>query len=84
MAASVALLPIVLMFGVLALGLVLGVVVTCVRMLLRRQGQVQLTRTEAEQLAHLERGLERMEERIGNMETILLDKNKADQFEVHR
>jgi phage shock protein B len=77
-------LPVVLMFAVLTLGLLLGVIFACVRMLLRRQAGVQLTRSEAEQLARLEHGLDRMEQRIENMETILLDREKSNSYEVHR
>jgi phage shock protein B len=51
--------------------------IVCVRLLFRRQDKVLLSRSEAQQLAKLERGLEKMEERIGNMETILLSRDPA-------
>lgn len=84
MSPDLAIVPVVLMFGILALGLVLGVVFACVRMLLRRQTDVQLTRNQGEQLERLQRGLDRMEQRIENMETILLDRDKSEHYEVHR
>jgi phage shock protein B len=77
MVSGIGLLSLLVVAG-LGLLFVVFMIVGCVRLLFRRQDRVLLSRTEAEQLARLDRGFERMEERIENMETILLNRDPAD------
>ncbi|MCX7719166.1 MAG: hypothetical protein N2111_12315 [Candidatus Sumerlaeaceae bacterium] len=63
---------------VLVVAILVGGAVAIVRMLLSRRDSQMLTSEERMQLQRLEKLLDRMEERISNLETILMNISAAD------
>lgn len=66
------------LLSVLVLAILVGGAVAIVRMLLSRRDSQMLTSEERMQLQRLMRLLDRMEERISNLETILMNTSAAD------
>lgn len=79
---EIAFLPLALL-PLLAFAFLAVIVFLIVRTLISRQDNVKLSREEAEQLQYLLRSVDRMEERIANLETILQDKGKEAPREYH-
>ncbi len=80
---EIAFLPLALL-PLLAFGFLAVIVFLIVKTLISRQDNVKLSRDEAEQLQYLLHSVDRMEERIANLETILQDKGHEASREYHR
>jgi len=73
---------IILLIAGVPLALLIIVTALIVRALLGRQDRVSLTREEAEQLRRMWQAMDRMEERIANLETLLLQKENEHRTTV--